>query len=474
MLFKIVAQHLQTGKRETFTYDNEANALTAPDGSPIAYPEQHRAWPKRAAREVSRDVPIRKSARVHVLKIQLGLSCNYSCDYCSQRFVERPPATSKKDIEAFMRKLDVLDFSEQDGLKIEFWGGEPLVYIKTLMPLVDALNARFAHWERPPVYSMITNGSLLNDEINDWILRNHFAIAVSHDGPGQHVRGPDPFDDPETRQAVLDLYAVLKPLGRFSFNAMMHAGNTSREAIHQWFIDFTGDPYVVLGEGSLVDAYDEGGAVNSLTTKAQHFAYRKQAFNDIRSTEGNIGFTGVVGKVDGFIRGVLGHADAVSLGQKCGMDADDTLAIDLRGNVLTCQNVSVTEPAPNGESHCGGTLDDFGAVAIKSATHWRNRPHCAACPVVHLCQGACMFLEGEYWETSCANAYSDNIALFALAFEKITGFVPLAIEGGNLPAHRADIWGDLAEHEEVPKRRVIPIVAAKQQDGTFARAHAEV
>jgi uncharacterized protein len=373
--------------------------------------------------------------------------------------VERPPETSRKDIEAFMRRLDALEFDEAQGLKIEFWGGEPLVYIKTLRPLVEAINERFKEWQTKPRYSIITNGSLMTEEIASWLIGNCFEIAISHDGPGQHVRGPDPLQEPETRKAILGLYRALRPLGRISFNAMLNRANTSRKAIHDFFIEFTGDPNVILGEGSVVDAYDEGGYGSSLETKAEHFAFRREAFNDIFSTGGNIGFYGVIQKIDSFTRSVLSHREARVLGQKCGMDDPHVLAIDLRGNVLTCQNVSAVETAPNGSSHCAGNIDDMDQVRVHSATHWRNRPHCSGCPVLQLCKGSCMFLEGDYWNASCANSYSDNIVLFALSFERMTGFIPVYIDAPDLPPERRDIWGNLLQHVETPRRRMIPIKA---------------
>lgn len=405
--------------------------------------------------------PVGKTRKVRILKVQLGLSCNYSCDYCSQRFVERAPETSKKHIDEFMAMLDGLEFSEKDGLKIEFWGGEPLVYWKTLKPLAEAIREKY-DWMKPIDFSIITNGSLLNDEICDWLYEMGFSVGISHDGPGQHVRGPDPLDDPEKRQTILAFYKRMK--GRISFNAMLNAQNMSRRDIHQWFIDFTGDPDVPLGEGELVDAYDEGGAANSLSTKAQHFAFRKRAFQDIFQTEGRVGFGGIVHKVDEFINSVLDQRPAHLLGQKCGMDRDDIIATDLRGNVLTCQNVSAVETSFNGESHKIGSLSDIDSIKLKTATHWSRRERCSACPVIHLCKGACMFLEGEHWDTSCANAYSNNVSLFALAFAKITGCVPTFISGG-LPDDRADIWGDLLEHPERVKPKAFPVkVVAERRE----------
>lgn len=465
---QFVITAVKPGTNETLRlhYDNETNVMTADNGhvfkAPDAYSHSHGA----ESHSFSKDEPLRKSPHVRLLKLQLGLSCNYACDYCSQRFVERAPETSKKDIDAFMLSLENLSFSESVGLKIELWGGEPLVYWKTIKPLVEALQKKFEHWQKKPRFSLITNGSILTPEICYWLITNDFSVGISHDGPGQHVRGPDPLEDPEQRKIILDFWRQMHRMGRISFNSMLNASNTSRKAIYEWFVELTGDPTVVIGEGGLVDAYDDGGMANLLDTKAKHFAFRKQAYSDIFSTEGNINFNMTLQKIDGFVFDVLNQHPAIQLGQKCGMDNEDTIAIDLRGNVLTCQNVSASSISHNGESHLSGNIADLDSVAIKTSTHWRNRSMCSKCPVLHICKGSCMFLDGDNWTASCENAYSDAVALFALGIEKLTkGFVPVLIEGGDLPAERRDIWGDLLEHVEAsPKRRTFPIkvVAEKQ------------
>lgn len=474
MKFEIIAKQAQSGEVRTFVYDNMTNQLSA-DGQVIARAPAPAAVAPHPGFDKS--TPLKKSRTPRLLKVQLGLSCNYTCDYCSQRFVERAPETSKKHIDEFLAKLDALHLSEEEGLKIEFWGGEPLVYWKTLKPLAEALRDKY-DWVRPIQFSIITNGSLLTDEICDWLYDMGFWVSISHDGPGQSVRGPDPLDDPETRRVVLEFYRRMRPLGRFSFNAMLNNKSTSRAAVYDWFVELTGDPAVPLGEGDIVDAYDEGGQANSLHTTQEHFDFRKRSFAEIFGSDGRIGFVGIIEKIDQFILSVLNQQPNAALGQKCGMDRPDALAIDLRGNVLTCQNVSSVQAAPNGESHLCGTLDDFDNVAVKSATHWARRPHCAGCPVLGLCKGACMFLEGDNWTASCANAYSNNVALFALALEKITGFVPLYIDG-NLPAERADIWGDMVEHKPQAARKPFPVkVVVQHQEldgvGVYSKAAVEV
>ena len=463
MIFEIHAERNKNDKK-IFYYDNETNTLK--DDVGVVYESQQQANTKNQSPVVpfSKDVPLKKSRAVKLVKIQMGLSCNYACDYCSQKFVERPRETNPKDIENFMSLFNELDFDEQRGLKVEFWGGEPFVYWKTFKPLAEAIAEKFSEWKQPPKFSVITNGSLLTEDICAWLYAMGFSVAISHDGPGQYVRGPDPFDDPETKKTVLEFYKVMSKERRMSFNSMLNAKNTSRKLIHEWFVNFTKDPMVPLGEGGFVDAYDEDGLASSLQSKRDMFEFRRKAFADIFVNDGYIGFGGIIQKIDGFTNAVLTHKHADYLGQKCGMDEEDTISFDLRGNVITCQNVSATETSKNGESHLGGNLSDFDNISINTATHWRNREECSKCPVLHICQGACMFLEGEYWKASCNNAYSDAVPLFALSLEKITGYIPYLIKNTELPLERQDIWGTLYEHvEDPPKRKVIPIFNSQEK-----------
>lgn len=461
MIFEILAERNINDKKK-FYYDNSKNTLTSEDGFTFAV-ENNKQY-NNSVTPFSKESPLKKSKKITKLKIQMGLSCNYSCDYCSQKFVERPPETSKKDIDNFLAKLDVLEFSEEDGLSLEFWGGEPFVYWKTMKPLTEALMDKFSSWEKKPKLSVITNGSILTRDICAWLYYMGFYVSISHDGPGQSVRGPDPFEDPENKKIILEFYKLMKPLGRISFNSMLNAKNKSRKEIHDWFIKFTGDPGVPLGEGALVDAYDNDGLNNSLTTKQEHFEFRQNSFNDIYANDGYIGFGTILQKIDGFTSSVLNHIPASQLGQKCGMDDQHTLAIDMKGNVLTCQNVSALEPAMNGESHLAGNLDDYDNVQVTSSTHWMNRPDCSNCPVLHMCKGSCMFLDGKYWKATCDNAYSDNIALFAISFHKITsGYIPVYINSDVLPPDRKDIWGTVLSHKEEKKRTIIPIVPVAEK-----------
>ena len=104
-------------------------------------------------------------------------------------------------------------------------------------------------------------------------------------------------------------------------------------------------------------------------------------------------------------------------------------------------------------------------VEVKTGTHWSDREECPKCPVLHICKGACFFLTGSLWELTCDNAYSDAIAIFALAIEKITnGYIPVTIKGEGLPLERQDIFGTVYQHEDKKKQRIIPIKVISEKN----------
>lgn len=431
-VFTIKCASSSTGEKADFFYDNINSTLKDADGNDvIGFHDVNKT--NNYFHQTSKDTPGTKVSP-RVLKISLGLSCNYECSYCSQRFVPHAGETNKDDIQPFMSSLD--QWVTEPPEMIEFWGGEPLVYIKTLKPLAEALKAKYPNAE----LSMITNGALLNLELNAWIDKMGFHIGISHDAMGQHVRGPDPFDDMETKLAIVDLYNRLHPSARISFNTMMHKGNQSRLEVQEWWAkQFGGD--VVIGEGSFIDPYDEGGVENSLLNEEDQINYRINAFHEIRS--GLLtNFSIVNGKVNDFVYSLQTRRNAYKMGQKCGMDSADNIAVDLKGNVLTCQNVSAASKAMNGNSHKIGHVSDFANIKLNTATHWAKRKDCVTCPVLQLCKGSCMFLEGNLWDIGCANSYSDNLPFFAAVIEYFTGYKPYRIEHEALPEVRQDIWAE--------------------------------
>lgn len=446
--FKIKAESLE-GDHKEFIYDSSLSILTNLDGTLIV-DYVHRNRIPFDSNVFSKDKPLTKSNTPKTLKIQLGLSCNFECGYCSQRFVPRADETSQKDISNFLNKIEKAFIKPEETSKIEYWGGEPFVYWKTFKPLAEELKKRYPK----ALMSVITNGSLLDKEKVDWLYNLGFQVAISHDGPGQSFRGPNPFDDPNVLEAIKYMYGKFRPENRMSFNAMLHKGNQSRLAVIDFFKELTGDEDVPIGEGGVIDAYDNDAAGMSFNTKKEQFDFRRRSLDEL--VNHNLSNFIKLNIIDSFIKTIENQRGIKEIVQKCGMDNPDNIAVDLKGNVITCQNVSSVAVGPNGETHHCGNIEQLDDVRVTTSTHWAERDHCSSCPVIHLCSGSCMFLAGDLWVHSCNNAYSEHIVYFAYAIYKLTGYIPSFIESDSLPNERKDIWGALMEHKETNKK-FIPI-----------------
>jgi uncharacterized protein len=458
-VFNISALNPVTQEQKTIIYDSTHSTLQWEDGTPIINTQINTSQQNQ--------VKIQKSKKPKRVKIQLGLSCNFECDYCNQRFVPHAEeSTNSSDVEPFVINMKTWFDGGDDGLGLnrafEFWGGEPFVYWKTFKPLAEKIHEQYPNAQK----SVITNGSLLDKEKVDWLYQYGFNVSVSHDGPGQFVRGPDPLENTLSKEGIMYAFELLAPESRMSFNSMINNKNISRANIESYFVDLIkttlGEDYLkflVIGEGTFIDAYDEGGLSASLNDEEEELKFRNISYNELR--DGSVKrFASINQKVKSFINSIQLGTRKESLTQKCGMDLQENIAIDLNGNVLTCQNVSTSSLNPSGISHHIGHVSDLANVEVKTGTHWSDRDECSKCPVLHICQGACFFLTGPLWEASCNNAYSDNIVMFATAIEAITGLVPMYIDG-PLRQDRKDIfWWVNGKPENTRKaKKVIPITA---------------
>jgi len=450
--FKIFGKNRTTKQEAVLFYDNMTSILTMEDGQQIYNEHMRKDFDKYKWEPVSVNTPekpLNKTNKVRILKIQLGLSCNYSCDYCSQRFVPHADESTFKYVDKFVANID--KWMEGEPEAIEFWGGEPLVYIKTIKPLAEKLREKYPNSR----FGMVTNGSLLSPEINEWLDNMGFGIGFSHDGPGQPLRGPDPLEDPEQRANIIDLFKRLHPKRRISVNSMLNRENMDRGAIQRFFNEFfetIGIRDYEIGEGGIIDPYDEGGLEHSLQTREEHLGYRRLTLDQITKRK-NTKFGIVNSRLLDYVSSISLERPAYSLGQKCGMDSIDTIAVDLRGNVITCQNVSAVATAPNGRQHMIGHVSRLDQVKLNTSTHWSARKECVDCPVLQSCKGACMYLQGKLWEKACDNAYTDHIPFLAYAIEQMTGYLPYRIEHESLPEDRKNIWGDREEKAVIPPIR---------------------
>lgn len=369
-----------------------------------------------APKRISPDDPGRKVNEVRRLKIQLGLGCNYSCGYCLQSSeIHQAGKSSTQDGKNFLDGLDTWFREPKGGLeRLEFWGGEPLLYWSKIIQMAPVLRARFPDTK----FTMITNGSLLTPDKVDLLDEWNFSVGMSHDGPGQHVRGPDPLQDLDICEGV---FYALEKLGpkRFGFNAVISPASYDVCETIDWF-HTRFDPCVSVGFEGVV--HDYGGDASGVFTEEKLAEFSELLTNQI-IFGGALRSPSIDSKLRETIKAILGERPSYVLGQKCGMDEEDFLAVDLLGNVTTCQNTG-----GEGE-HKIGHVSEMSEVRLHTSTHWSHRRECVACPVLQQCQGSCMYQTGAGWVNSCNAEFAYNSAFLKSALYFLTGALPVSCEG---------------------------------------------
>jgi uncharacterized protein len=108
--------------------------------------------------------------------------CNYNCSYCWQEkaktFMEHATIATAVD---FFYPL----FTDDKRVDINFYGGEPLLAYNAIEYAVNLLLEKNESGAKDLTFALTTNGSLLREEILDFLSHHHFGLMLSFDGLAQ-------------------------------------------------------------------------------------------------------------------------------------------------------------------------------------------------------------------------------------------------------------------------------------------------
>lgn len=118
------------------------------------------------------------------LELNVAQDCNLSCPYCIVENGEH--AEPQRMSRQIARKTVDLLLQESRGspvCRLAFVGGEPLLNFHTIRDAVTYGERQAARYGSRMVFSLSTNGTLLNDESIDFIREHQLWVMVSLDGP---------------------------------------------------------------------------------------------------------------------------------------------------------------------------------------------------------------------------------------------------------------------------------------------------
>ena len=124
--------------------------------------------------------------RMQQLTLQLGRSCNLRCSYCSYGGNYKNQRTHSEEVMSLDMIKKCVDFIMQrsrgvDEIAIGLYGGESLLHFDSVRECVKYVQEEYTG--RKLHFTITTNGTILTDEIIQFLDKHQVNLSISLDGP---------------------------------------------------------------------------------------------------------------------------------------------------------------------------------------------------------------------------------------------------------------------------------------------------
>ena len=120
---------------------------------------------------------------ISVMYLLLSDDCNMACRYCTVNYNVRGNPFKRMPASTIERAVNLFKAASTPARKkrVNFFGGEPLLNSAGLARALDELHKHFDRAELS--LEMVTNGTLIDDDVADLILKHDIFPIISMDGP---------------------------------------------------------------------------------------------------------------------------------------------------------------------------------------------------------------------------------------------------------------------------------------------------
>jgi len=138
---------------------------------------------KKAAEKNICSFSDKKNRKTSLLTLVVANSCNLNCKYCylKDRLKENELMTwdiAKKSIDFFFAHSE-----DNDKLEISYFGGEPLLNFNVIEKATRYTSSITKAKDKKIYFKFVTNGTIVNQKIVDFLKEFGFAFGISLNGP---------------------------------------------------------------------------------------------------------------------------------------------------------------------------------------------------------------------------------------------------------------------------------------------------
>ena len=403
MLFNL--EVLSNGRKKIIQYDNINTEFKDLETGETYFREARVKDYKRITETYDIDF-----SDIGILYINLGLKCNFACKYCHQNsFREATQVTSCTPTKA-RKLLEILrNRKDLNPRAIAFWGGEPLVYWKSIQVLLSGLRELYPEAK----INFPTNGSLLTKEIADFLKKYNATFYISYDGKTSN-RDEAILDNPK----VVDCLRSIEE--GISIMPTQNRASIPIKAIHDEFRDLN----IHLNTISIYsiarcNPYNRNQAEEIRIPKVKRDAYSEFLYSVLHTSDKrNLNLYGGFfdrfnHELEMFYKGYRIDSEATSF---CPHVLGRDVCIDCDGKIFNCMNIPI---------HVMGTLNDFKPVDTSHLfkNHLKKKS-CLECPYVLACRGGCPLIQSDEspeFKVNCDNLKMIAVPFFRTVIERLLG-----------------------------------------------------
>jgi uncharacterized protein len=312
---------------------------------------------------------------ISTLLLLVAQSCNLRCSYCYAD-EGKYHDSGKMDLDTAQKAVDfLLSKSSSDKLSICFFGGEPLLNFALIKETVAYCHDKEKETGKKFGFSMTTNGTLINEEIEKFIIENQIKTQISIDGD-QKTHDANRYFSGKlgSYETVLKKTQSLRKKGLLDARGTITPKELNLVHIYD-FLHSIGFRNVALAPAvNLFEANEYSALADSYSQFYLHCEelIKEKKYEEIRNN-------GIMIKILGDIHNATVRTKA------CGA-CSNLYAIDINGDIYPCQRfVDAKETCIGNVFVNDGKRKDFLERASVN-----NFKKCCTCWIRNLCVGGCI------------------------------------------------------------------------------------